>query len=500
MITDPDESKRALLEWSSNGRLKDGALSEDGQSLALQQDDGDGDSRVLAATTPIEIVAAHGDKKSCRYTLASVYLQIVDPDQALVAYRRACKKYNVTDAVSALDKPAVVGYFLGGSAEGGAAASEVVEAAAAVPAVASEKQAAADAAVAAADEGAEAAEAASSSRSDRDKSRRHSSTKHDRARSKSKDRHQQKDRPQKKPKEVTNEQLFSNLNVVVDKRHMQQQAQEEITTALSAEGFAVTPEILEEYKDATRKLLANEIPVGNSSSILRAINPKKDLSRVLELYNEAVKPPRPPPPSSSKGSSASSSAAAGGRAAKFKKGYLVGKKPVIVVPKGMTAPITLINAHEFLSNGKFVPRDVMIKQGRQRAPSTTFTRNVKTASGTSGLLEYEIMDNPKKLGGDAKEWERIVAVVVLGQPWQFKDWVKPYNNPVTLFSVTYGFYIAMEGDQIPKDVEHGWAVKKARLNRDKRGLDSVTFASFWNGLDEFMAVHRPELLPQSSET
>jgi parafibromin len=172
---------------------------------------------------------------------------------------------------------------------------------------------------------------------------------------------------------------------------------------------------------------------------------------------------------------------------------LAGKKPVIVLPKGMTCPITMTNAHEFFSNAKFVPP----KRGGVQKPPTTFARRVAARLG-GGTVEYELMDNPvTKLGQDPREWQRIVAVIALGQAWQFKDWPGKYADPVHLFGRTYGFYIGMEGDVIPAELE-GWAVRKGKLNRDKRGLDSVTHASFWNGLDEWMAVHKAELLPQTS--
>ena len=151
--------------------------------------------------------------------------------------------------------------------------------------------------------------------------------------------------------------------------------------------------------------------------------------------------------------------------------------------------------------------------GGTKHPLTTFTRVVPTvdsSSGTmsssggaggnsTGLLEYEIIDNPCKLGNNPKEWERIVAVIVLGQSWQFKDWMKSplsYNVPASLFDRVFGYYIYMDGDQVAPEVQQ-WAVKKSQLNRDKRGLDSVTYASFWNELDEWMKVYKAELLPQS---
>lgn len=448
-----DAARQTLAQWASENALKEAQLSEDGQILTRND-----------ASIRNQLLTIEFEGKSCQYTLASIFLQIIDPDQGLVAYRNVCKKYNA-EPIKALDKPTVVGYFLGSSGETAEAAPEPKE-----PEPVEEKPKT------------ERKRSKHEHRSHKDSARK------DKHRSGHRERRSSEERATKKKKAalVTNEQLFSNLNVVVDKRHLEQKSQEAITKALSSEGFEVSPELLEEHRETTQAILSNEIPVGNSQSILRATNPKKNLSRVLELYMETVNPTKKKP---------SGSRPVVPVASKPKKAYLVGKKPVIVVPKGMTAPITLINAHEFFCNGHFIPRDVMIKQGRQRTPATTFTRNVRRSAGSTGLLEYEIMDNPKKLGSDPKEWERIVAVVVLGQDWQFKDWPQPYNKPVHLFAKTFGFYTGMEGSKLPKEVQ-GWAVKQAWLNRDKRGLDSVSFASFWNGLDEFMSVHKPELLPQ----
>jgi parafibromin len=454
-MSDEETVQTTLLQWSSESKLKEAALSEDGQSLTL------GDTTL--SNLPLSISSAGG--KTCQYTLASIFLQILDPDQGLLAYRNACKKYSVRDPVTALDKPAVVGFFLGSMSDSAA------------PATAAAK----------------AAEPEEEARKEKKRKSKHDE--HQRSRSKdkdhkhssrSKDHHDNKGKKKKKEaKTVTDEQLLSNLTAVVGKRQDDTKTQEEITKALSAHGFEVTPEILAEYKPKAEYILANEIPVGNSASILRALNPNKSLSRVLELYMETVNPKSSKSSSKQLMSSTSNSRA-----------HLIGKKPVIVVPKGMTAPITLLNAHEFLKNGQFVPRDVMMsQQGRQRAvPTTTFTRNVPNAGGN--LLEYEIIDNPKKmLGYDLKEWDRIVAVIVLGQGWQFKDWPPPYNDAVQLFSRSFGYYIGMEGSKLPSEVT-GWAVTQAQLNRDKRGMDKVTNANFWNRLDEWMAVNKRELLPR----
>jgi parafibromin len=489
--TDEESIKEALLQWSSENALSEATLSEDGQILTLQE------TSLANRTLSVEFGG-----KSCQYTLASIYLQILDPGQGLLAYRNACKKHNVSDPVKALDKPTVVGYFVGASSAPAAAA-------AAVPPPA-------EAAVAAADDAeAEAGEAAEDKSKDRKKSSKHESSKRKDKEHKSKRKESsgssskhRGDRDEKSPKKkkpksalVTNEQLFSNLKDVVDKRqsHHETETEEEITKALSTQGFDVTPELLQEHKETTHTILANEIPVGDSSSILRAANPRKDLSRVLEIFLETVAPPKSSSSSSKPSkptSSSRSSSTAPQPPRKPTKSYLIGKKPVIVVPKGMTAPITLMNAHGLFCDSHFEPRDVLMKQGRHRNPPTTFTRNVRLPgmSGTS-LVEYEIVDNPKKLG-DPREWERIVAVIVLGQSWQFKDWPNPYNNPVHLFSRTLGFHISLEGDKVPPE-SMAWAIERGTLSREKRGLDSVTYAKFWNGLDHFMSVHKRELLPQA---
>jgi parafibromin len=502
MISDVETIQNTLLEWATAApsKLSDAVLSDDGTTLTLGE-------TVLDAAAKLTVL---GNERSCEYTTGAIFLQVRDPAQGLLAYRNACKQFNVTDPVTALHKPVVVSFFL----------KELATAAAAAAAEPTNEAPVVTAAVTAAPASAAAADVDDRKhhREQRDKDRRKHQEKRDRDHhhhhhSSSSSRHKEVQSPKKKKKVdmMTNEQLFEHLNVVVDKRGTTSTADtamvDAITTALSTKGFEITgKEQLEPYKEKTAAILANEIPVGNSASILRANNPRKDLTRVLELFSEAVsggggKDNKQKGKTTITASQSKHQAAGNAKKGNTFKPYLVGKKPVIVVPKGMTAPLTLVNAHEFLCNARFVSRDAMMKQQQQkglRAPPTTFTRTIKSGLSTS-LLEYEIIDNPRKLGPNAKEWERIVAVIVLGQSWQFKDWLQQpvaYNVPATLFDRVYGFYISMEGDKIPADVA-GWAVQKSQINRDKRGLDSVTYASFWNGLDEWMKVYKAELLPQA---
>jgi RNA pol II accessory factor, Cdc73 family, C-terminal len=536
LVTDAAAIQNILLTWSEAGKLQEAVISSDGGTISLGTPD-ESDPVTIDAKVKLSVVT---ESRSCEYSAAAIFLQIRNPAQSLVAYRNDCKLYNVADIIKALDKAAVVSFFVknysletaqqqhqptaGTAATAAAPQSDLVTPGKDGDALGESSKERHKESKTREGETAEERQ----KRKEREKRHRESSSKH---KSKSSDHHHRhksalsgapssshrhgeepSHKKKKKPDMVTNEQLFEHLNVVVDKRanNTTDVLADAIAAALSAKGFEITgKEQLEPYLQRTADIVANEIPVGNSASILRANNPRKDLTRVLELYMETVNPTKDgklaesSKAHSSKHASSSAKQASSGNRSNFKH-YLLGKKPVIIVPKGMTSPITLVNAHEFLSNARFVPRDAMVKQQQQkglRAPPTTFTRSIQTSSNSpsTGLLEYEIIDNPRKLGSDHREWERIVAVIVLGQSWQFKDWLKTpvaYNVPATLFDKVYGFFVSMEGDKLPPDVTN-WAVHRAQINRDKRGLDSVMYASFWNGLDEWMKVYKAELLPQA---
>ena len=475
------DAKEALKQWCASNKLSEANLSADGATLSL-------DGTSLDGKETITVGSAEG--KEAQYTLASIYLQILDPNQSLPKYRIACKKHQVSDAVKALDKPIVVGYFL----EGAAAAAP------AAPAAAEPEKVAEAAKPAAKDK-----ETPPERKRSRDTS---TSSKHDKHRKDKKRSSSSSSKHEKSKKNrslVTNEQLFSNLNVVVDKRAGGQAGGDEaaqkeasaatedvveepkseefeaIRKALSTEGFQVTPEMLEKHKETTEAIVAHEIPVGDSASVLRASSVGANLTRVLNIFMETVNPTK-----------AQKKAAALSPSKKATRPYLVGKKPIILLPKGMTAPVTILNGYDFFANARFIPRDVMMKDKALQANSKKTTLTHKMAG--VGLVEYELLDNPRKLT-TREEWERVVAVIVLGHKWQFKDWPGKYSDPVQLFAKTFGFYIGQQGEKISDDLE-GWACKRGNLHRDKRGLDSVTNASFWNSLDDWIKIHRPELLPQ----
>jgi parafibromin len=530
-LTDPAIILSTLQEWGQ--QETDGwsaaTLSSDGTQLTLKSSNSD-EAEAIAIDATVKVTVTNHENKSCTYSVAAIYLQVRDPEQRLLTYRNACKQYNVTDPIGAIDKTIILDVFGSGSAGATATSTETTPATTAAatepsgttpttttgPEVATQTAAASTTSTvepSTTDTGTTATGHETSRSSNRHKKKDRKDKR--KSSSSSRDRTSAAASSEKKKKvktSVTNEELVGNLTSMVDKRTAMAAQDEnirraaEITAALSADGWQLSSTALEDYRKVTADILANEIPVGDSASILRAANPRNDLSRVLEIFQETLHLHKLSSKHKSSTTTTTTTSGTGNTTTTPHKAHLMGQKPVIVVPKGMSSPITMMNAHEFFCNGRFIHPDILRKQkatGSSSGGGSTTTKPSPVARftrklGTSGaLVEFEITDNPRRLlGADLKQWDRIVAVIALGQAWQFTDWFGPYKNPVQLFSQTFGFFVTLEGDKVPQDVK-GWAVKHAKLNRDKRGLDSVTLAAFWNGLEEFMTVHKRELLPQT---
>lgn len=255
-------------------------------------------------------------------------------------------------------------------------------------------------------------------------------------------------------------------------------ANPEVQSALSAEGFWNLAS--SSTAETVRSIVANEIPVGNSASILRAPSTTKTFARVLELYQRTLGSKQPK----------SSSPA---RNNKPSRPHLRGQKPVIVVPQGTLSVLTMANAHDFLCNSVYAP-----PQKSRPARTLRFTRHLKG----HGLVEFEVCDQPLQVLGRSsnnnshrQQWDRIVAVLVSGEEWQFQDWLAGYQTPAQLFHRCVGWYLGLEGESKAPPRIATWKVHTGWLHRTRRGLDSVTYTAFWNSVEEFMKVYKPELLP-----
>mmetsp|Transcript_613 Transcript_613/g.1109 ORF Transcript_613/g.1109 Transcript_613/m.1109 type:complete len:546 (-) Transcript_613:103-1740(-) len=535
-------SKLEALAGSLQLPAPETAISEDG-TLTLDGVSGPASDKVSIATQ---------SKGTVSYSLGSLFLLLVDPGGSLVKYRKHCEKYGISDSVKVLEKAAVLEHF-SALASVDSTPSEPLTAEA--EQAKGDQEASDDDALEKDDKERHRKESRRSSK-DRHERKHHSSrdTK-DRGSARKKEKtpitneqlmanlstvvdKRVKDL-EAQGKQTSQDPLLKDpvdddeapvaelldteapsliategdgtLGGIPDAEEEQRAL---IKACLSAQGFEVNTTAIESDRVATEAITALEIPVGNSASVLRAGAGgetvkaagnlpsgggdviKKDFSRILDLYNESLKADS----QSRKGSSSSgqkrgpSDQTSSSDAKRVRNMGKSNKKPVglplILIPNAMTSPITMINAKEFFGSAKFIPRDVQLKNGVRKLPSVTFTRRIAGRLG-GHMVEYEVMDNPSTRL-KPHEWDRVVAVIPQGAAWQFKGW--RYSNPVDIFNKSYGFYIGIEKTPIPKDLT-GWRVKKGWLNKDKRSLDSVTYASFWNGLDDWMSLHKPEYFP-----
>ncbi|XP_058085014.1 protein CDC73 homolog isoform X2 [Magnolia sinica] len=110
------------------------------------------------------------------------------------------------------------------------------------------------------------------------------------------------------------------------------------------------------------------------------------------------------------------------------KGSKIGEGvPIILVPSASQTLITIYNVKEFLEDGVFVPTDVKMKMGASKPDCVTVQ---KKFSRDRVVAAYEVRDKPSTM--KSEDWERVVAVFVLGKEWQFKDW--PFKDHVEIFN------------------------------------------------------------------
>lgn len=110
------------------------------------------------------------------------------------------------------------------------------------------------------------------------------------------------------------------------------------------------------------------------------------------------------------------------------KGSKIGEGvPIILVPSAFSTLITIYNVKEFLEDGVFIPTDVKAKQMKVKPDCVTVQ---KKFSRDRVVTAYEVRDKPSALKAD--DWDRVVAVFVLGKDWQFKDW--PFKDHVEIFN------------------------------------------------------------------
>uniref|UniRef100_A0A5K3FS84 CDC73_C domain-containing protein n=1 Tax=Mesocestoides corti TaxID=53468 RepID=A0A5K3FS84_MESCO len=162
----------------------------------------------------------------------------------------------------------------------------------------------------------------------------------------------------------------------------------------------------------------------------------------------------------------------------------VSRVPIIIIPAAPTSLITMLNATDILQDLRFVTAEEKRSQGFKRENEVLIHRQKPDGR----TVPYRVIDQPNRL--QPEEWNRVVAVFVQGQAWQFKGWPIG-SDPAVIFSIVKGFHIKYANMPLDPNVAK-WNVHVINLDR-RRHLDKVNFQSVWDQLDKFIAKNKPFL-------
>ncbi|EDW59412.1 parafibromin [Drosophila novamexicana] len=160
------------------------------------------------------------------------------------------------------------------------------------------------------------------------------------------------------------------------------------------------------------------------------------------------------------------------------------RTPIIIIPSANTSLITMLNVKDILQDLRFMSTSDKKLQGCQRESEVLLQRKRNNQT-----VSYRVVDNPIKLS--QQDWQRVVAVFVMGPQWQFKGW--PWDgNPVEIFSKICAFHLCFSELKLDANVER-WSVTLLRLSQNKRHLDRAVLSKFWETLDKYMLKYKPDL-------
>ncbi|EFJ51730.1 hypothetical protein VOLCADRAFT_103365 [Volvox carteri f. nagariensis] len=183
------------------------------------------------------------------------------------------------------------------------------------------------------------------------------------------------------------------------------------------------------------------------------------------------------------------SGSGGGRGAKGGDGSKKSGVPIIIVPSGLTSMINMYNARAFLEEGRFVPA-AQAQAAASGAPKPSSLTIRRTAHRGPPGVEYTLTDRAPPAG--SPDWERVVAVVVQGAKWQFKDW--PYKvggakdgDLMEALAKVCGFFVHFADEKVGPPVSD-WNVRTIALHRENRHKDMMAMLELYRHLDVFLQV------------
>ncbi|KAL5785580.1 hypothetical protein ACOSQ2_007972 [Xanthoceras sorbifolium] len=166
------------------------------------------------------------------------------------------------------------------------------------------------------------------------------------------------------------------------------------------------------------------------------------------------------------------------------KGGKIGEGvPIILVPSAFQTLLTIYNVKEFLEDGVYIPTDVKVKSMNGVRPECVTVQKKFSRDRDQVVKAYEVRDKPAAL--KPEDWDRVVAVFVLGKEWQFKDW--PFKDHVEIFNKIIGFFMRFEDDSVESaKIVKQWNVKIISISKNKRHQDRAAALEVWDRLEEFV--------------
>lgn len=159
-----------------------------------------------------------------------------------------------------------------------------------------------------------------------------------------------------------------------------------------------------------------------------------------------------------------------------------GKDPVILIPSSASSVITMANVREFLINGQFISsNDVVDIDNDIIKISKKFDvtkQNDQSNVVVGQTLRFNVVNNTR-LFSKPEYWDRVVAIVVSGQEWQFQDY--KWSNPDELFKHCNGVYFGLNDKNMPENIKK-WNVHKYFLDKNKSYRNLEASNLFWDNV------------------
>jgi len=151
----------------------------------------------------------------------------------------------------------------------------------------------------------------------------------------------------------------------------------------------------------------------------------------------------------------------------------------------------MYNIKDFLEKQQYISSNEIKESGVQKAQVVMLKR--QATANTEPML-YQVVDAVDRF--KEEDWDRVVCVITNGAAWQFKGW--KWASPTEVFRHVKGYYVKYTDEEKKDLASQSWNVEYLNIHRTKRHADKATVTEFWDGLDRYMSVAKPHLLPARS--